>query len=150
MTDPRPPEAPSAEDEAPPEDGARGRKRPLVQRFAPLLLVAGALGAAAVSMPRMPHEHEVELRLDDAATVVGIDYAWVAGAEAGHQDRGEPVQGGRLHCAVGSAPSAVMTKVRLPDGTYDLEVTVDRVAASRSTRRVIALQDAERISIPLR
>jgi hypothetical protein len=140
----------------PPEDRAergeeRSRKRSAAQRLAPLLLLAGGLGAAAVSMPRIPHEHEVELLLQDAATVVGVDYAWVQGDEwAGKSDRGEPVQGGHWQFTAGSAPKVVASKVRLPDGTYHLEVTVDRVGGSRSEQRVITLQDAERISVPLR
>jgi hypothetical protein len=40
--------------------------------------------------------------------------------------------------------------VRLPDGSYDLEILVERVGRTDAVRRSLTLGDADRIAIPLR
>lgn len=115
------------------------------RRFAPLLLVAGAGLAGATMMPHVPHERTVELRLDDAAGVTRVDLAW-DDARAGDA----ALQGGSWRFPAGAAPSSLRTVVRLPDGKYDLDVTVERGPERRAFHRTITLGDSERITVPLR
>jgi hypothetical protein len=115
-------------------------------RWAPLLLVAGAGVAASVFVPHVPRERTVALRLEDAASVTGVDLAW---APVGTGDR-DAVQGGTWRFQAGHAPKEIATPVRLPDGRYQLEVTVERGAEHEEIRRAITLGDADRITVPLR
>jgi hypothetical protein len=48
------------------------------------------------------------------------------------------------------APRSVHTTVRLPDGSYGVEITVARTQGGGSTRRAISLGDAEQIMLPVR
>ncbi|MFT3763920.1 MAG: hypothetical protein QM820_00095 [Minicystis sp.] len=114
-------------------------------RFAPLLLLAGGAGAAYFLAPHVPKERTVELRLDDAASVTGVDLAW---APIGNET--EAVQGGAWHFAAGKAPAAIAAPVRLPDGRYTLDVTVERGAAHEDFHRVITVGDTDRITVRLR
>jgi len=119
------------------------------KRYAPLLLLAAAGGAALFSVPKIPHDHAVTLRLPDAATVTGVEIAWStlpAGADAAGS---EAVQGGSWRFASGSAPATLDTHVHLPDGRYALEVAVDRAGEWSGFRRVIVLGDADHIVVPL-
>lgn len=114
-------------------------------RYAPLLLLAGAAGAGFVVVPHLPKERTVELRLDDARTVTAVDVAWSpTGGPA------DAVQGGAWHFAAGQAPAAIHTPVRLPDGRYTLDVTVERSAEREEIHREITLGDADRITVRLR
>lgn len=113
-------------------------------RYAPLLLLAGGLGAAYLLAPHVPRERTVELRLDDASTVTGVDVAW---APAGS---GDVVQGGAWHFSAGKAPAAIETPVRLPDGRYLLDVTVERGPGRESFHRQITLGEGDRITVRLR
>lgn len=44
-------------------------------RYAPLVLLAGGAAAASLLVPHVPRERTVELRIEDAPTVTGIDVA---------------------------------------------------------------------------
>jgi hypothetical protein len=114
-------------------------------RWAPLLLVAAAGGAAFVVVPHVPREHVVALRLDDAASVTGVDVDWtpISGDS-------EATQGGVWHFVAGKAPGELSSSVRLPDGRYELDVTVERGPARQAFHRTITLGDADRITVTLR
>jgi hypothetical protein len=142
-------------DEAP-EEQAQPR-RSLAHRFAPLILVAGVIAAAAIVIPRVPREREVELRFEDAATIVGVHLDWLAstGRAASAAARSAPpeseaLQGTTWRFSAGAAPSFVTTTVRLPDGSYDLEILVERVGRTDAVRRSLTLGDADRIAVPVR
>jgi hypothetical protein len=117
---------------------------PRLRKFAPLLLIAGAVVAGGMLLRHLPKERTVELRLDDAPSVTRVELAWAAREQAG-----EPVQGGTWHFPSGSAPKSLRTLVRLPDGRYDLDVTVERGPGREAFHRVVTLGDSDRISIPL-
>jgi hypothetical protein len=119
-------------------------------RVAPLLLLAAAATTAALFVPHLPHAHEVDLRLDDARAVTGVEVAWMPRGDIGDARDGELVRTGEWHFAAGAAPSSLRTSVSLPDGRYGLDVTVARGDARQAFHRVITLGEAESITVPLR
>lgn len=122
-----------------------------MRRLAPFVLLGGILVASAPLISRLPRERQIELRLDDAATVVGLDLAWIDArpSEARGGDD-EMLQASSWRFAPGTAPRTLHTTVRLPDGPYGVEITVARTLGSDSTRRSITLGDAEQITLPIR
>jgi hypothetical protein len=136
------------------EDDARvaapAERPPWTRRIAPLILVAGALLAVSVLFGRMPKERDIELRLNDAATVRGLDVIWTDARSDRGEAEGTPLQSSSWHFAEGAAPRSVHTKVRLPDGSYNVEIAVDRTHGPDATRRVITLGDTDRIAVPVR
>jgi hypothetical protein len=139
-------------DEVPEEQTQQHRS--FAHRFAPLILVAGVVAAAAIVIPRVPRERQVELRFEDAATIVGVHLDWVAStgrsASAAARPESEALQGTTWRFSAGAAPSFVATTVRLPDGSYDLEILVERVGRTDAVRRSLTLGDADRIAVPVR
>lgn len=124
--------------------GTPSGPQPKARPYARLLLVAGAIAAGATLMPHLPHERRLALRLEDAKHVVGVELSVMRLGE------GDPLQGGVFHFAEGTAPASVETTLNLPEGKYDLEVTVEDTAGKRSFRRVLSVSDSDRITIPLR
>ncbi len=120
-----------------------------MRRLAPLILVAGLLVGGSILLPQLPKEREIELRIDDAATVVGLDVAWTD-ASGRASGEGTSLHGSSWRFAPGTAPRSLVTRVSLPDGSYALEITVDRTLGHGSERRSIDLGDADRITLPIR
>ena len=125
------------------------------RRAAPLLLVLGAAAAGLVVVPGLPHEHQVGLRLPDASSVTAVDVSWAPAPRAGaagttDAPADDAVQGGSWRFPQGAAPSTVDTRVQLPDGRYELNVTIERGTAREAFRKVITLGDADHIVVPLR
>ncbi|MGK3993885.1 hypothetical protein [Sorangium sp. So ce1024] len=120
------------------------------RRLAPAILVAGVLLAGSVLFKGMPEEREIELRLDDASTVVQLDMTWTDRSASDGVADVAPVHGSTWRFAEGTAPKALLTKVRLPDGRYDLEIAVARTRGRDVTSRAITLGDASRITFPVR
>ncbi len=118
------------------------------KRVATQLLLAGAGAAGLVVMPNVPHEHHVDLRLEDPASVTGVEVTWTAAGAAGSTEA--PARGGTWRFEAGSAPATVAEGVRLPDGRYALDVVVRRGADEESSHRVITLGDADHITVRLR
>ena len=110
-----------------------------------LLLLVGAGLAALFFMPHLPKKRTVELRLSDAISVTAVDVAWAPVTQAD-----EAVQGADWHFVKGRAPPVLETVVWLPDGRYALDVRVERGAERDAFHRVIALGDADRITVRLR
>lgn len=139
-------EAPSdgASSEAEPTQPARSappRRSPIV-RFA---VLGCALAVAAVVLPRIPRDREVDFRLDDPANVIGIELSW------SHEDgAGEAIQGGSWHFERGQAPRSLTTTVHLPNGRYAVDVVVQRTDARDELRRVIDLSSTDHVTVPLR
>ncbi|MDI1478998.1 hypothetical protein [Polyangium sp. y55x31] len=133
---------PQAEEPAKPLFTPSPRRRRLLS----LLLLAGG-GAAVLSLaPHWPKERSVDFRLDgEVGTVVGFDVTWSRpGADA------EAVSGSSFRFEPGRAPKIVHTTVHLPDGSYALDIRVDRADRSDSMQRTLTLGDAEQITVPLR
>ena len=105
------------------------------RRFAPVVLVAAAIGAYAMVERQLPRERDVVLDLGDTASNVSdIEVSWVrprSGAEEAQLTT-------RWHFAKGTAPARLKTRARLPDGEWEVEVGVERygVPAERWTGRV--------------
>lgn len=131
---------PAPADEALPEPRPAPPKRSRITR---ILVLAGALGAAALVLPRVPRDREIELRVEDPATIVAIDVAW-------SRDDGEPVRGGSWRFTPGQAPRSLTTSVHVPSGRYALDVTVQRIEGRDELHRVIDLSDADHVTVPLR
>jgi hypothetical protein len=135
-------EAGTEPSEPTPENGEkRGLRQKLARfrRFAPLLLLAGGLGATLVVAPKLPHDREIELRITDPASVVQVDLQWLSPSDAE-----EVIQGGSWRFSRGSAPRSIVSKVSLPDGRYDLDVLVRRTdGADASHRRSLTLGDGQ-------
>lgn len=108
-----------------------------------MLVVVGALGAAALILPRIPRDRQIEFQIDDPANIVAIDLAW-------SRDDGEPVQGGSWRFTAGQAPRKLRTSVHLPSGRYAVDVTIQRTEGRDELRRTIDLSDADSVTIPLR
>ncbi|WP_437641197.1 hypothetical protein [Sorangium sp. So ce854] len=144
-----PPEEPV--DNEPPPPPAEPAPRPAwTRRLAPAILVAGVLLAGSVLFKGMPEEREIELRLDDASTVVQLDVTWTDRSPSEGAADVAPVHGSSWRFAEGTAPKALLTKVRLPDGLYNLEIAVARTRGRDVTSRAITLGDASRITFPVR
>ncbi len=126
--------------------------RSLLHRLAPLMLVGGAVAATVVFVPHLPRERHVEFRLDDSATIVGIDVDWSASDRRASTNSSldEPLQGASWRFRAGTAPSMIPATIRLPDGAYDVEVLVERTDRTESVHRLITLGDADRITVPIR
>ncbi|MDC0681988.1 hypothetical protein [Sorangium atrum] len=133
-----------APEERPPEPETRP---PWLRRLAPALLLLGALYAGSILFKRLPEEREVELRLDDAATVVRLDVTWTDSSSGDRADDAAPVIDSSWRFAEGTAPRAVFTKVSLPDGLYQVEITVSRKGEHDVTSRAVTLADESRITL---
>lgn len=124
--------------------------RTWMRRIAPLLLAVGLVVGVGPLLQRLPQEREIELRLEDAPTVVGVDLAWIDEDSSGAQDEGDTLQTSSWRFAPGTAPRSLRTRVRLPSGAYSVEITVSRTAGSGTTRRSITLDEADRVTLPIR
>ncbi len=133
---------PAPLDEAPPEPTAAPPKRSRLVRIAVLL---GALGVAAVVLPSVPRDRQIEFRVEDAASVVAIDLTW-----SRDEGPGEPIRGGSWRFAPGEAPRSLSQTVHLPSGRYTVDVTVERTDKRDELHRVIELADADHVTVPLR
>jgi hypothetical protein len=124
--------------------GASGSLAKLKQRWPILLLLAGGLGAAHFISPHLPKERNVDLALDDAASVTAVDVAWAA------PDGEDALQGATYRFDLGKAPRKLRIPARLPDGRYTLDVTVQRGAQRETVHRVVRLDESGTITVRLR
>ncbi|WP_437786172.1 hypothetical protein [Sorangium sp. So ce1097] len=138
------------DDEPPPPPAAPAPRPAWTRRLASAILVAGVLLAGSVLFKGLPEEREIELRLDDASSVVQLDVTWTDRSASDGAADVAPVHGSSWRFAEGTAPKALLTKVRLPDGLYDLEIAVARTRGRDVTSRAITLGDASRITFPVR
>jgi hypothetical protein len=98
--------------------------------------------------PRIPRERHLELRLDEPSSIVGVHIDWTATSAPVSSD--EPLQGSTWRFNPGSAPRLLPATVHLPDGSYAVEIRVDRVDQTETVRRSVTLGDADRIIVPVR
>ncbi len=144
MTEEPSPESAPAADEEP-----RARaKLPDRSRLARWFALAGVLGVVLATktlvLPKIPEDHDVELKLPSPGEVVGVDVSWST------PESGDDILTTSLHFEPGTAPASVRTTVHLPDGPYDVAIAVARTAGVDSTRRRITLDSSARVTIPLR
>lgn len=136
-----------AADDAPepdqaPASAARRPKRGLSR----LAFLAAGLGLAYLLAPAIPRDHPVVLRMDDAASITGVELAWSRADDA----TATPMRGGTWRFQPGRAPHAIETNARLPTGTYRLAVNVTRTGGSTELLRTITLDDGGVLTIPIR
>jgi hypothetical protein len=93
-----------------------------------LLLVAAGLGAYLAVGPKLPLARQAVLDLGDAEDVTDIEVTWTRAATTD-----DAALTTRWHFAPGSAPRRLRFEARLPDGAWDIEVTLER--QSRETTR---------------
>ncbi|WP_437603550.1 hypothetical protein WMF28_18330 [Sorangium sp. So ce590] len=142
--DQAPEERPAAPEERPAAPVGRPR---WVRRLAPAILVLGALFAGSVLFKNLPEEREVELRLDDAATVVRLDVTWTDPSSGQPATDAAPVIDSSWQFTEGTAPRTVLTKVSLPDGLYHVEIAVGRKRGYDVVSRTVTLADTSRITL---
>ncbi len=142
-------------EEAPPDDAPAANEEPLARpklvdrsRLARWIALAGVLGVVLVTktlvLPKIPEDHEVELKLPSPADVLALDVTWSA------PENGDEILTTSLHFEPGTAPASVRTTVHLPDGPYEVAIAVARTAGVDSSRRRITLDSSARVTIPLR
>lgn len=124
-----------------------GDRPPLKRRLAGLILVAGAVAAAASMLPHWPKERTAVLRLERPEDVIGLDVTWLA--RRTDDAEGAPALGASWSFAPGAAPRSLSASVRLPDGLYDVQITVRRRTGSESVHRSLTLGDGDEITLPV-
>ncbi|MEP7123838.1 MAG: hypothetical protein ABJE95_23115 [Byssovorax sp.] len=129
----------------PPVEPPRSAPPPKRSRFVRIAVLLAGLGLAALILPRVPRDREIEFRVEDPATIVAIDLAWSRDDAAR-----EAIQGGSWRFAPGQAPRSLTTSVHLPNGRYAVDVTVERTEGRDELHRVIELADADHVTVPLR
>jgi hypothetical protein len=117
-------------------------------RLAKLLIVAGAVVSLAPLSRLWPSEHQVDFRFEDrVADLTRFDVEWT------HLDGdvpGEVVSGSTRYFKLGTAPEIVNVTVRLPNGSYALDIRLEHADHTDAISRRVTLGDPDRISIPLR
>lgn len=117
-------------------------------RLIKLIIVAGAVISLAPLAQILPRAHQIDFRLEDGvADVTRFDVEWT------HMDgdvSGDVVSGSSRSFERGSAPEIVNINVNLPNGSYALDIRVERADHTDSIAKRVTLGDADRISIPLR
>lgn len=94
-----------------------------------MLLVAAGLGAYATMQPKLPRDRQVVLDLgEDAADLTDMELSWTRAATMD-----DAALTTRWHFAAGAAPRRLPFAARLADGSWDVEVTLER--QSRETTR---------------
>jgi len=147
VTEPSTPEQDPAELSST-DSSPRASFRARLRRLAPFVLLAGAAVSVMSIFPRVPRERHLELRLDEPSSIVGVHLDWSATSAPVPTD--EPLQGSTWRFAPGSAPRLLPATVRLPNGSYAVEIRIDRVDHTETVRRSITLGEADRITVPVR
>lgn len=99
------------------------------RKWAPLLLLAAGLGAYTAVGPKLPRTHQVVLDFGREATdVTDVEVSWT---------RANNVEDAALttkwHFAPGAVPRRLPFEAKLPEGSWDIEVSLER--PSRPTTR---------------
>jgi hypothetical protein len=130
-------------EEAAPAEAPLTLERPSwrrLRRFLPLFIAAGVAAIGWVLLPHVPHDREIELKIKDPATIVGVEMGWSASSEAVH--------GGTWRYEAGKAPAAIFSHVSLPDGRYEVDVEVHRQGAPDDTwKRSVDLEKVEHLTL---
>ncbi len=135
--------------DAPPAPPSPPARRWLDRARAARLVALGGvlvvvLAGKSLVLPHVPAARDVELQLGAPEEIVGLDVRWSAPGSD------EDITTTSLRFSPGHAPETIRADVRLPEGAYDVAITVERVSRVDSTRRRISFGDASRVTIPLR
>jgi hypothetical protein len=103
----------------------------LRRRSAPLLLLGAGAGAYLAMGPKLPRDHEVTLDLGSTgADITSIELSWTDPRSPSD----EAALTTRWNFSKGSAPSRLNARVRLADGPWQAEATIERFGALKTTR----------------
>jgi hypothetical protein len=95
-----------------------------------MLLVAAGVGAYLAMGPKLPHDHEVALDLGSAAAdITSIELVWTDP----HSSSDEAVLTTRWNFSRGTAPPRLAARVRLADGIWHAEATIERFGVPQAT-----------------
>ena len=99
------------------------------RRWAPILLVAAATGAYVAVGPKLPRPRQIVLDFGkEGLDVTDVELTWT---RAGTSD--DAALTTRWHFTPSAVPRRLPFEARLPDGAWDVEVTLER--QSRETTR---------------
>ncbi|HVY49559.1 MAG TPA: hypothetical protein VHB21_26885, partial [Minicystis sp.] len=119
------------------DDAPRGLAR--LRRFAPVVLVAGVVASGALVLPKLPKSRDVELRVADPETVTAVEVAWA--------EDGSPIQGASWRFEPGHAPRTLSSTLKVPDGRYDVDISVRRSTEEQTSRRSVELRDTDHVTL---
>ena len=60
------------------------------------------------------------------------------------------MQGNSWYFATGRAPTSLTTSVNLPEGRYEVDISIQRTEGRQSIHRVISVSSSDQIAIPVR
>ena len=100
-----------------------------------MIAVLGGVSALLSFAPRWPKERNVDFRFeDDASAIVRLDVSWSRADQAAGAD---PVSGSSFRFEPGHAPKIVHSTVHLADGSYALDITLERADRTTSIQRTV-------------
>src|SRR5262249_3035022 len=102
--------------------------------------------------PRVPKDRHIDLAIEQPLTVTGVDVTWFRASDADRDGERaeEPLRGASFRYSAGTAPRNINYIVRLPDGSYRVELVVRRGEQAESVWRSVTLGDADQITLRLR
>ena len=105
----------------------------LRRRLAPLLLVGAGVGAYLAMGPKLPRDHDITLDLGGgAADITSIELSWTPVGD-NTSSTGEAALTTRWNFNKGTAPSRLNARVRLADGRWQAEATIERAGVPKTT-----------------
>lgn len=119
-----------------------------MRRISSLVLLAGGVAVALSLAPKAPKTRSVDFRFEgETQDLVRLDVAWTRSST---EKMSEPVLGSSFRFERGGAPKILRTTVSLADGSYALDITLERASRAESFQRTVTLADSDQITIPLR
>jgi hypothetical protein len=99
------------------------------RKWAPLLLLAAGIGAYTAVGAELPRTHQVVLDFGtEPGDVTDVEISWTRASTLD-----DAALTTKWHFAPGTLPRRLPSEARLPDGAWDIEVTLER--QSRETTR---------------
>ena len=114
-----------------------------------MVIVIGLGAALLIIGPQVPFDRHVTLRLEDASTITGIDVTWERRPRRA-TEAAMPLRAITWHFVEGSAPSVLNKVTPLPDGDYNVDVTVERGDRRSTSHRVVVVGRSDNVTIPVR
>jgi hypothetical protein len=113
--------------------------------------LAAGLSTAFILSPHVPRDRRIDLHIGEPIAVTSVDVTWFRSSDADRDDERnqEPLRGASFRFSPGTAPQNINYIVQLPDGSYRVDLVVQRGDASESIHRTVTLDDVDRITLPL-